>query len=70
MSTIKKQILQKLLFRMERSETRRPSGLDSWSTAFFLYINDLLGIINERSKPTIFADDTNIIFTQPDRMIF
>jgi hypothetical protein len=30
---------------------------------FLLYINDLPGIINDISKPTIFADDTNIIFT-------
>jgi hypothetical protein len=30
---------------------------------FLLYINDLLGIINNISKPTIFADDNNIIFT-------
>jgi hypothetical protein len=30
---------------------------------FLLYINDLLGIINDISKPTVFADDTNIIFT-------
>jgi len=30
---------------------------------FLLYINDLPGIINDISKPTIFADDINIIFT-------
>ena len=30
---------------------------------FLLYINDLPGIINNISKPTIFADDTNITFT-------
>ena len=30
---------------------------------FLLYINDLPGVINDISKPTIFADDTNIIFT-------
>jgi len=30
---------------------------------FLLYINDLPGIINDISKPTVFADDTNIIFT-------
>jgi len=27
------------------------------------YVNDLPGIINDISKPTIFADDINIIFT-------
>jgi hypothetical protein len=30
---------------------------------FLLYINDLPGIINDIPKPTILADDTNIIFT-------
>jgi hypothetical protein len=30
---------------------------------FLLYINDLPGLINDISKPTIFADDTGIIFT-------
>jgi len=33
---------------------------------FLLYINDLLGIINDISIPTIFVDDTNIIFTHSD----
>jgi len=31
-----------------------------------LYINDLPGSINNLSKPTLFADDTNIIFTHPN----
>jgi hypothetical protein len=30
---------------------------------FLLYINDSPGMVNDISKPTIFADDTNIIFT-------
>jgi len=30
---------------------------------FFFYINNLRGIINDISKQTIFANDTNIIFT-------
>jgi hypothetical protein len=33
------------------------------SLFFLLYINDLSGIINDISKPTIFTDDTNIIIT-------
>jgi len=33
---------------------------------FLLYINDLPGSINNLSKPTLFADDTNIIFTHPN----
>jgi hypothetical protein len=32
---------------------------------FLLYINDLPGSINILSNPTLFADDTNIIFTHP-----
>jgi hypothetical protein len=31
-----------------------------------LYISDLPGSINNLSKPTLFADDTNIIVTHPD----
>jgi hypothetical protein len=33
---------------------------------FLFYINDLLGLINSFSKPTLFADDTSLIFTHPD----
>jgi hypothetical protein len=33
---------------------------------FLLYINDLPGSINNLSKPTLFADDTNIIITHPN----
>jgi len=33
---------------------------------FLLYINDLPGSINNLSKLTLFADDTNIIFTHPN----
>jgi hypothetical protein len=33
---------------------------------FLLYINDLPGTINNLSKPTLFADDTNIIITHPN----
>jgi len=32
----------------------------------FIYINDLPGSINNLSKPTLFTDDTNIIFTHPN----
>jgi hypothetical protein len=48
---------------MGKSKTVSPTGLNSWTIIFLLDINDLLVIINDTSKPTVFADDTNIIFT-------
>jgi hypothetical protein len=35
---------------------------------FLLYINDLPAVINDISKPTLFADDINIILTTSDSM--
>jgi hypothetical protein len=40
-----------------------PQGSILGSLFYLLYINDLPGIITDIPKPTIFADDTNIIFT-------
>jgi hypothetical protein len=40
-----------------------PQGSALGPSFFLLYINDLPGIINDISKPTILADDTNIIIT-------
>jgi len=45
---------------MEVSSTR----LHSWTLAFFLiYKNDLAKVINNRSTPVLFANDTSILFS-------
>jgi hypothetical protein len=33
---------------------------------FLLYINDLPAVIRDLSKPTLFADDINLILVSPD----
>jgi hypothetical protein len=55
---------------MGKSETESPKGLNSWTIIFLLYINDLPGIINDISKPTIFANDTNLIITHSNFTYF
>ena len=70
MSTVKNRYSKNYYSEWEEVKQGVPQGLILGALLFLLYINDLPGVINERWKPTIFADDTNIIFTQPDVMIF
>ena len=55
---------------MEKVKQGVPQGSILGPLFFLLYINDLPGIINDISKPPIFADDTNIIFTHPNLIAF
>jgi hypothetical protein len=54
------------LFEWEKVKLGVPQDSILDPLLFLLYVNDLPGLINSLSKPTLFADDTNIIFTHPD----
>jgi len=37
---------------------------------FLIFINDLPKFINDKSVPILFADDTSILVSHPDPMVF
>jgi len=58
---------------MGESKVGSPSRINFRSAVFLLYINDLPGSMNKLSnhlKLTLFADDTNIIFTHSNSTVF
>jgi hypothetical protein len=63
---IKNKFSKNYLSEWEKVKARVPQGSILGPLFFLLYINDLPGIINDISKPTIFASDTNIIIIHTD----
>jgi len=60
---IKNKYSKKYFSEWQKVKQGVPQGSILGPLFFLLYINDLPDIINYISKPTIFADDTNIIIT-------
>ena len=47
-----------------------PQGSILGPLLFLFYINDLPNIVQYNSKPTLFADDTSLIFSNPNYLDF
>jgi hypothetical protein len=52
------------------NKTWCPPRLNTWPTAFLLYVNDLPKITDKNSKIVLFADDTSINITSPNPIHF
>jgi hypothetical protein len=57
-----------LFSNWERCKLGDPQGSVLGPLLFLLYINDLLAVISNTSKPTLFADDINLVLVSPDLM--
>ena len=60
---IKNKYFKNYFSEWEKVKQGVPQGSVLGLLFYLLYINDLPGILNDISKPTIFGDDSNIIFT-------
>jgi hypothetical protein len=67
---IKDKLSTKCFSDWEQIRLGVPQGLILGPLFFLLYVNDLPGVIKDILKPTLFADDINLILTTSDSMQF